>query len=142
MLDIGELTKSHGNLEDFGACQKALRLFDRVAEDFNYWLNDFSCSRLAFQSLAGADSACANMEEGFGRESRKQFRHYLIIARGPARETSGRYKWLQYWIPTEIVHQQVALADETGSILTSKMKTLTQQVNPLITSHTPLATNH
>ena len=125
MLDIGELTKSHGNLEDFGACQKALRLFDRVAEDFNYWLNDFSGCWLASRSLADAESVCANMEEGFRKESRKEFHYYLIVVRGSARETSGRYKRLRRWIPTEIVNQHVAFDDETGRILTRTINTLT-----------------
>lgn len=87
-----------GRLEDFGAYQKSLQLFDCVAEDVNRWLTSFHCGRLASQQLASADSVCANMEEGFGRESRKEYKHYLVIARGSVRETSGRYQRLKHWI--------------------------------------------
>ena len=115
-----------GKLEDFGAYQKSLILFDAVAEDVSKWLMSFQCSRLASQQLASADSICANMEEGFGRESRKEYRHYLVIARGSARETSGRYQRLKHWIPEEVIHKRVALADEISKILTATINRLKQ----------------
>ena len=63
-----------GNLEDFGAYQKALSLFDLVVQDVERWLKDRKIERLVSQQIASTDSVCSNREEGYGRESSVEYR--------------------------------------------------------------------
>jgi four helix bundle protein len=114
---------SGGNLEDFLAYRKSLELFDFVAADMGQ-LQDQRLERLVGQQIAGADSVCSNIEEGYGRESTKEYRRFLIIARGSLRETRGRYRRMRHWIPAEIVKKRMGLADEINRMLSSTISSL------------------
>ena len=118
---------SSGNLESFGAYQKAQELFDLVVQDVERWLQDRKVERLVSQQLAGADSVCSNIEEGYGRESTLEYRRFLIIARGSLRETQGRYKRLRHWLPEEVVNKRIALADEINRMLSATIRKLGQK---------------
>ena len=113
-----------GNLDSFGGYQKALELFDLVVSDVGSYLCDRKLERLVSQQLASADSVCANIEEGYGRQSTPEYRRFLIIARGSLRETQGRYSRLRHWIPESVVSARIALADEIGRILSATIKRL------------------
>lgn len=115
---------SSGNLESFGAYQKAQELFDLVVQDVERWLRDRKIERLVSQQIASADSVCSNIEEVYGRESTVEYRRFLIIARGSLRETQGRYKRLRHWLPEEVVKQRIMLADEINRILSATIKKL------------------
>jgi four helix bundle protein len=116
-----------GNLEQFGAYQKALELFDLVVADAGQFLGDRKLERLVSQQIASADSVCSNIEEGYGRESTVEYRRFLIISRGSLRETQRRYGRLRHWIPPEIVSQRIALADEINRILSATITKLTRR---------------
>lgn len=115
---------SSGCLEDFGAYQKSLVLFDYVVENTDVYVQSPDVQRLVSQQLAGADSVCSNIEEGYGRQSSVEYRRFLIIARGSLRETDGRYRRLRYWIPIEIAEDRVALAEEINRILSPTINSL------------------
>lgn len=115
---------SSGNLEQFGACQKSLELFDMVVADVANHLGERKLERLVSQQLASADSVCSNIEEGYGRESSVEYRRFLIIARGSLRETQGRYRRLRHWLPPEVVAAHVALAEEINRILSATIPKL------------------
>ena len=111
-------------LEEFGAYQKSLELFDLVVEDMETLKGEYSLGRLVSQQLASADSICANIEEGYGRLSRKEYIRFLDFARGSVRETSGRYKRMKHWLSEDVIRQRTDLLDEIIGILTSTIKTL------------------
>jgi len=115
------------NLKRFGAYQKALELFDLVAADLGPLIKDSTLHRLISQQLASADSIASNIEEGYGRGSRKEYTQFLVIARGSAQETGGRYGRLRHWLPTTVVDARVALCSEIIGILSSTIKTLRER---------------
>ena len=97
------------NLKRFGAYIKANELFDLVVGDLRPLTKLRSLERLVSQQLASADSIPSNIEEGYGRGSRKEYTQFLIIARGSAQETAGRYERPKHWLPETVVATRVAL---------------------------------
>jgi len=112
---------SQSSLEQFGAYRKAKELFDFVARDMQLLKSDPRCYRLIAQQVAGADSICANIEEGYGRLSRVEYVRFLDIARGSARETRGRYERMNHWLAPDVITERIALLDEIIGILTSSI---------------------
>lgn len=108
----------------FGAYTKALELFDLFVADMALLAPHNACVRLVSQQLASADSVAANIEEGYGRGSRKEYCQFLVISRGSAQETAGRYYRLRHWLPGDLVTKRVALCDDIIGILTASIKSL------------------
>ena len=116
---------TNDKLHQFGACQKACALFDLTLTDLGPLARDPMCTRLVSQQVASADSIAANIEEGYGRASRNDYAHFLVIARGSATETRGRYEnRLSHWLPAETVSARVALCEEIVAILSASIKRL------------------
>ena len=115
-------------LMSFGAYSKALELFDFVVADIALLLRHRECSQLAAQQLASADSIASNIEEGYGRGSKKEYCQFLVIARGSAQETAGRYLRLRHWLPADLPAIRIALCDEIIGILTASILKLRSQL--------------
>ena len=113
-----------GKLDAFIAYRKALELFDHVVQDVSQSLQDRRLERLVIQQLASADSVCANIEEGYGRQSTAEYRRFLIIARGSLRETQGRYRRLHHWLPEKIVSERLVLTEEINRNLSATINRL------------------
>lgn len=111
-------------LMNYGAYTKALELFDCVVADMALLATHRSCDRLVTQQLASADSIASNIEEGYGRGTKKEYCQFLIISRGSAQETAGRYLRLRHWLPACLPDKRVALCDEIIGILTASIRTL------------------
>ncbi len=114
------------SLEQFGAYQKARELFDLVVADMDALKADSRCYRLITQQVASADSVCANIEEGYGRQSRVEYVRFLDIARGSARETRGRYERMKHWLSQDVIIERIKLIDEIIGILTSSIVRMRQ----------------
>ena len=95
-----------------------------MVADLDPLVGRFELTRLISQQLASADSIAANIEEGYGRGSKKDYSHFLIIARGSAQETMGRYGRLKHWIDPKIVEQRINLCGEIVAILTASIRKL------------------
>lgn len=118
---------SSESLEQFKAYRLAMDLFDAVVEDFAPLTRKPTLERLVSQQLASADSIAANIEEGHGRETRKEYIRFLVIARGSARETRGRHVRMRHWFKDELVEQRGAQCDHIIAILTKTIVTLREK---------------
>jgi len=116
------------NLLKFGAYAKALELFDLVVADMALLSGKRECERLVAQQIAGADSVASNIEEGYGRGSKREYAQFLVVTRGSAQETAGRYQRLSHWLPNEIIAARIALCDEIIGILSATIKRLRTQL--------------
>lgn len=105
-------------LDDFKAYQKARSLFEAVADDMTSLARHPVCSSLVAQQIAAADSVCANIEEGFGRGSKKEFAQFLNYTRGSLREVRGRYERMSRWLPRVDVGQRLTLCSEILAMIT------------------------
>lgn len=116
---------TNDKLHQFGAYVKACELFDAAVEDLGPLAQDPLCRRLVAQQIASADSISANIEEGYGRASRADYVRFLVIARGSATETRGRYEMrLKHWLPRETVAARVAACEEIVAILSATIRRL------------------
>lgn len=109
-----------------------------MVKDTEEYVKAARCQRLVSQQIASADSVCSNIEEGYGRESRVEYRRFLSIARGSLRETQGRYRRMRHWIPPDVVQPRVALAEEIHKILTATINRL-REPQDTRHGHLPLA---
>jgi four helix bundle protein len=113
------------SLHQFGAYRKACELFDLVVDDMTPLAQNPLCSRLVSQQIASADSISSNIEEGYGRRSRADYARFLVIARGSATETRGRYEQrFKHWLPADTIAARVALCEEVIAILSATIRTL------------------
>ena len=115
-------------LMSFGAYTKALELFDFVVADLAHLSRHGECSQLVAQQLASADSVASNIEEGYGRGSKREYCQFLVIARGSTQETAGRYLRLRHWLPADLPATRIALCDEIIGILTASILKLRSQL--------------
>lgn len=115
---------SHDSLEEFEAHRLAMELFDLVVEDMTAIANKRTMERLVSQQLGSADSIAANIEEGYGRETTKEYIRFLVIARGSARETRGRYQRLRHWYKAELIEDRISRCNHIIASLTKTISTL------------------
>lgn len=119
--------REHQRLGQYGAYQKAVELFDLVVADLAPLLKQPALHRLIRQQYASADSVASNIEEGYGRGSRREYTQFLIIARGSAQETCGRYGRFKHWLPQHVIEARTALCGEIIGILSGSIDTLRER---------------
>jgi four helix bundle protein len=75
------------SFEDLIVWQKAHQFFLDVVRDVESFYPRTAGRVIADQVLRSAASISANIAEGFGRRTGKEYTHYLIVARGSTTET-------------------------------------------------------
>ncbi|MDO8539147.1 MAG: four helix bundle protein [Opitutaceae bacterium] len=116
---------THDKLHAFGAYRKACELFDLVVADMTPLSRNPLCWRLVSQQIGSADSISSNIEEGYGRASRLEYIRFLVIARGSATETRGRYEQrFRHWLQPDVIAARVALSEEIIAILSATIRRL------------------
>jgi len=88
-------------LHDFAAYTNSLELFDLVVDGRKHMQQISDTQRL-----------------------RSEFSHNLVISRGSAAESMGRYRRMKHWLPKDIVNDRVNRCDEIISILTTTIAKL------------------
>ena len=79
------------SFEDLIVWQKAHQFFLDVVRDIESFYPRTAGRVIANQVLRSAGSISANIAEGFGRRTGKEYTHYLIVARGSTTETLDWY---------------------------------------------------
>lgn len=111
-------------LENYLVYKKGFELFDEVVKDTNYLIKDVRGKEIAKQLIRSAGSICANIEEGYGRGSTKEFIHYLRISRASARETKGWYRRSKQFLDKNLIDKRLKMIDEIIAMLVSMIKSL------------------
>jgi four helix bundle protein len=84
---VGEIR----SFEDLIVWQKSHQVFLVVVADVGRFTKSMAANVIANQVLRSASSISANIAEGFGRRTGKEYTHYLIVARGSTTETVDWY---------------------------------------------------
>jgi len=90
MLSEGKQGKIK-TFKDLIVWQKSHKLLLDIAEDVESFPNKRAAWIITDQILRGSASISANISEGFGRKTRADYEHFLVIARGSTTETQN---WL------------------------------------------------
>jgi four helix bundle protein len=115
---------SQDTLEKFEAYRLAMELFDLVVDDMTTLVKKPALQKMVPQQFGSADSIAANIEEGHGRETTKEYIRFLIYSRGSARETNGRYILQRRWFSNELIEDRTARFDHIIAILTKSIQSL------------------
>jgi four helix bundle protein len=73
-------------------------------------------------------SIVSNIEEGYGRGTKKEYAYFLKVSRGSARESKGWYQRSDKLLGDEIVNRRVELIDQIIAMETSTIQTLEQRI--------------
>jgi four helix bundle protein len=111
-------------LENFGAYQKAMQLWDDFWQDSESLKRDFRGREIAKQMTRSIGSISANMEEGYGRGFGRELVQFYRYSRGSARESRGWYIRARHLLSAEIVEQRTSLLDEIIAILVATINRL------------------
>lgn len=103
------------------AYQKALYLYDLLWNDTETWIKDDRGQVLSKQIIGSADSACSNIEEGYGRGYGKQFLQFYGYSLGSARETKGRLYRAKAFYTLEILRKRLNLASEVVALILTEI---------------------
>ena len=103
---------------------KACELYELMWDDSDSLGRDYRGREIARQLVRSSGSIAANIEEGYGRGTRKEFIYFLTIACGSARETRGWYQRSTRLLESDSIAKRVALVDEILGLLIGTINTL------------------
>ena len=117
---------THRSYKDLKVWQKADALFYETSQEVTRWPKNPVTYTIIGQVVRSAGSISANMAEGYGRGTKKEFQRYLRIARGSAVETDNwlyKAKNLKY-LPAERYNYYEEKITEITKMTNSFMRTL------------------
>lgn len=121
------MCQTRDRLENFGAYQKAMEIWDDFWEDSEVLRRDFRGLEIARQMVRSIGSISANMEEGYGRGFGRELVQFYRYSRGSARESKGWYIRARHLLPAEIVENRTKLLDEIIAIMVATINRLEQR---------------
>jgi four helix bundle protein len=111
-------------LEDFSAYKKSNQIWNLTWNDTEIMKNDFRGKEICRQLIRSVGSISANIEEGYGRGSNKEYPNFLKISRGSATESKGWFKKSKFLLDEKIINERVLLLKEIIAMLTKTIITL------------------
>ena len=103
---------------------KACQLYEDMLGDSDLLGQDYRGREITRQLVRSNGSIPANIEEGYGRGTRKEFVYFLTVACGSARETRGWYKRSKRFLEAGLIETRMGQADEIIALLVATIKTL------------------
>jgi len=118
--------------EKLNVYQKAIEFGTIVIEAVEYLSSPRKHFRLIEQLESAAASVAMNIAEGKGRYSKKEFRHYLYIARGSLYETIALLQILLklQWIDPKSYQKIYADAEEISKMLSGLISSIAEDKTP------------
>jgi len=120
------MTKDRFSFEDLEVYQKALDFAVAVIDVIDQLDTPRKHYRLIEQLEASCTSVASNIAEGKGRFSKKEFKHYLYIARGSLYETVARLQILKRknWLKAVAYSNLYPAAAEINRMLSGLIKSI------------------
>jgi len=119
------------SFEDLKVWGKSVDFAEMVIQAIDCFETPRKHYRLIEQLEAAATSPAMNIAEGKGRFSKKEFIHYLYIARGSLFETITLLIIVQRmgWVPDDTFHQIKSLGEEITKMINSLIKSVRHSDN-------------
>lgn len=106
---------------------KACELYEDMLDDADLLRKDYRGREIVRQLVRSTGSISANIEEGYGRGTRREFIYFLTVSCGSARETRGWYARSKRFLSSDLIVIRIAQLDEIISLLVSSIKRLKQK---------------
>lgn len=111
-------------LDEIRFYELAKELWNEFWEDSEILIRDIRGREIARQMTKSIGSISANIEEGYGRGTHKEYIYFLKVSRGSARESKGWYQRSVKLLSQEIVNNRIEKLDQIIAMETKSIRTL------------------
>jgi len=112
------------NLDGLRYYQMSLKLWDLCWSDVETMMKDIRGREITKQMIRAVGSISANIEEGYGKGTTKEYSRSLKIARGSSREARGWYIKSKYLMDKNLIDDRCQALDKISAMLTKAIHTL------------------
>ncbi|MBE0660988.1 MAG: four helix bundle protein [Bacteroidales bacterium] len=116
-------------LDEIRFYQLAKELWNEFWEDSEMLIKDIRGREIARQMTKSIGSISANIEEGYGRGTHKEYMYFMKVSSGSARESKGWYERSVKLLGQEIVDKRVNKLDQIIAMETKSIQTLELKLN-------------
>ena len=110
--------------ENLELYQIAVKLWDLCWEDTGKFYHDPRGKEITGQLIRSVGSISANIEEGYGRGSSKNYANFLTYSRGSAQEARGWYRKSKFLMNQSDIDSRVADLELIIGKITKTIETL------------------